>query len=335
MDIGTNSCRLIVAELAAGRDYTHLRQLRITRIGEGLGGGNLHLSRAAMDRTLAALAEYKAMIEGYPVDAVVLLGTQALREADNGREFAAEVKAKIGFDLEIISGRREAFLSYVGAVSGFGGADVFKPLVLDIGAGSTELFWEADAASELLPLSPEGAQREGGGDGSDGSDGGEYGGKALFQGILKGASAPVGGLRLLGKPLDDQGILHALEVGWEYMAVPGGAAESDGADGADKDRPLVAVGGTATTLGAIHLNMKVYDPDALLGLRMSRAQVEDIVRLLESMAPKERLALPGMSPGREDVMPWGLRILLGAMAYCRRDGVTICVRDLLYGALYS
>jgi exopolyphosphatase/guanosine-5'-triphosphate,3'-diphosphate pyrophosphatase len=313
MDIGTNSCRLIVAETDGREDFTHLRQLRVTRIGEGLGGGNLHLSRAAMDRTLAALVEYKAIIESYPVDRVVLLGTQALREADNGHEFAAEVKTKIGFDLEVISGKREAFLSYIGAVSGFRGADVFKPLVLDIGAGSTELFWEDDGAHAPSPAAVRRAS-------------GEDGGKALFQGVLTGASAPIGGLRLLEKPLDDQGILRALEAGWENMAPPNLCNEK---------RPLVAVGGTATTLGAIYLNMDIYDPDALHGLQMSRAQVESIVGLLESMAPQERLALPGISPGREDVMPWGLRILLGAMTYCRRDSVTICDRDLLYGALYD
>ncbi|MCL1805448.1 MAG: hypothetical protein FWG28_05550 [Clostridiales bacterium] len=300
MDIGTNSCRLIVAEVGDDWDVTHLRQMRVTRIGEGLGSGSLHISRAAMDRTLAALLEYKAMIEGFPVDKVVLMGTQALREADNGADFAAEVKERTGFRLEIISSRREACLSYAGAAGGLRGAAMAGPLVLDIGAGSTELFWEESA--------------------------------------VEGVSAPIGALRLLESPLDGQGILAALRAGWGGREAPGSGSAADCAvdrDGGDDKRPLVAVGGTATTLGAIHLDMKVYDPEAMLGLRLSRARVEEVQHMLEGMTPRERLALPGMTPGREDVLPWGLRILLGAMDYCRRDSVVICDRDLLYGALYE
>ena len=307
MDIGTNTCRLIVAEISEGRDMTLLRQIRVTRIGEGLGRGELHISRAAMDRTLAALTEYKTMIAGYPVDRVRLLGTQALREADNGLEFAAEVKKKTGFDLEIISGRQEAYLSYAGAVKGFADSAVIQPLVLDIGAGSTELFRE------------------------EVSDCGER--------RVTGASAPVGCLRLLERSLDDAEILAALSAGWQEVESPRGTGVSgDGEtdpEANEQKSPLVAVGGTATTLGAIHLMMKEYDPEALLGLRMTRSQVEAVLSLLVKLPPEERLALPGMMPGREDVMPWGLRILLCAMTYCRRGSVVICDRDLLYGALYD
>ena len=307
MDIGTNSCRLIVAEIHGDRDITHLRQVRITRIGEGLGQGNLHISRAAMDRTLEALIEYRAMIDAYTVDRVRLLGTQALREADNADEFAAEVKAKTGFDLEIISGRREAYLSYSGAVSGLKGPGLEQPLVLDIGAGSTELFWEDTEIN--------GEKR------------------------VDGASAPIGALRLLEHPLSDEGIREALTTGWHHMAIPPSEPDlsvlSDGAGKGYSNRPLVAVGGTATTLGAIYRKMDVYDPEALLGLRMSRTEVEDVVALLEGLSMPERLALPGMMPGREDVMPWGLRILLGAMSCSGRDSVVICDRDLLYGILYE
>jgi hypothetical protein len=119
------------------------------------------------------------------------------------------------------------------------------------------------------------------------------------------------------------------------VGVTGGAGVAGVASHADSERPLVAVGGTATTLGAIHIKMKVYDPEALLGLRMSRAEVADVVAMLEGLPMQERLALPGMMPGREDVMPWGLRILLGAMDCCGRGSVVICDRDLLYGALYE
>lgn len=321
MDIGTNSCRLIIVELIEGGDFTHERQIRITRIGEGLGRGGLHIGRAAMDRTLAALAEYKTMIAAYPVERVRLLGTQALREADNGREFAAEVKRETGFELEIISGRREAYLSYTGAISGFTDPTLIRPLVLDIGGGSTELILEDVPESKTGRYGDEirvGSELRGG-----------SGSRSIGERPVCGVSAPVGCLRLLEKPLGDQEILAALKEGWDDIAIRGSEAEEY------EKSPLVTVGGTATTMGAIHLKMKDYDPDALLGLRMSRRQVEAEMILLESLSPRERLTLPGMMPGREDVMPWGLRILLAAMTYCRRDAVMICDRDLLYGALFE
>jgi exopolyphosphatase/guanosine-5'-triphosphate,3'-diphosphate pyrophosphatase len=153
-----------------------------------------------MDRTLAALAEYKAILSGYPAGEVWLLGTQALREADNSSDFAAEVKARTGFDLHIINGRQEAWLSYLGAAAGLKDPALAQPLVLDIGAGSTELMW----------LEPGAGTGAGAGIGA--------GTGAANQ--VRAFSAPIGSLRLLEKPLDEGGILAALAAGWQGIEVP-------------------------------------------------------------------------------------------------------------------
>ena len=303
MDIGTNACRLLIAEVGEESDRTLFRMLRIPRIGEGLGRGDLFLSRAAMDRTLTVLAEYRDRIATYPVDSVRLLGTQALREAANGRLFAAEVRDKTGFTLEIISGEQEAYLSYRGALTGLVSIGITRPMVLDIGAGSTELI-VGDS-------------------------------EAVGAGSVRGVSAPVGCLRLLENPMEAREIRAALADGWSGLQAPLAATGYGEAPAEAGVRRLVAVGGTATTLGAIHLQMKDYDPEALLGLSISRAQVEESLALLMRLSSAQRLALPGMMPGREDVMPWGLRILLAAMDICAQDDVVICDRDLLYGALYD
>jgi len=293
MDIGTNSCRLIIAECFDQRDITLAREARVTRVGEGIGRGAVEISPAAMDRTIAALTDYRALIDKYPVESARLLGTQALREAGNSQALADKIKEKTGFELEIISGAEEARLSYMGVTRG---APVFadiSPLVLDIGAGSTEIVYgETSASGEL---------------------------------VIRGESAPVGCLRLLENPMGDRSLLQSLKEGWNHVKMP---------DGAEKDAPLVAVGGTATTFGAIHTGMTSYDPDAMLGLRVDIGRTREILDMLERMSPADRLSLPGMRPGREDVMPWGLRILLAAMRYCGRESVLICDRDLLYGALY-
>jgi len=275
-----------------------------------------------MDRTLEALEEFRALIAGFPVEKTWLLGTQALREAGNSAAFVHEVKARTGFDLEIISGELEAYLSYTGAVMGLKDPGLARPFVLDIGAGSTELFYEEDAEAPSDD-DPHGALH------SDLHSALNNAPNSVTHGIygaLKGGSAPVGSLRLLENPVPAKEIQAMLNTYWGERGSVGDSMNN---------RSLVAVGGTATTLGAIHLRMKEYDPEVLLGLRISRSQVQDVIDLLESLSSAERLALPGMLPGREDVMPWGLRILLEAMAYCGRDEVIICDRDLLYGVMYT
>jgi exopolyphosphatase/guanosine-5'-triphosphate,3'-diphosphate pyrophosphatase len=307
-----------------------------------------------MDRTLAALTDYKAIIDTFPVTRIRLIGTQALREAANAAEFAAEVKTRVGLNLEIISGAEEAYLSYSGAARGLVKPEFAFPLVLDIGAGSTEIMWET-----------------------------ALGANATNDAQVVGASAPIGSLRLLEKPLNEQGILQALATGWGNMriptarnqadswsapeafaSIPPSAASASSASSASLTAsaspapsapssaaaslppeahlpdaggsgPLVGVGGTATIMGAIHLAMREYNPERLLGLRLNRRQVQSVLDQMESLTPAQRLTLPGMVAGREDVMPWGLKILLAAMTYCRRDSVVICDRDLLYGAIHN
>ncbi|MEA4892059.1 MAG: hypothetical protein VB085_05810 [Peptococcaceae bacterium] len=282
MDIGTNTSRLIVVRTEEGRDETVTRDILTTRIGQGLGGGHLKITEEAARRTLEGLKGFRDKMAAYPVERVWLIGTQALREASNREDFRALVRRELGWELLVISGKAEAYLSYTGAAS-----VLVKPgesaLVLDIGGGSTELM--ASAGQNI-----------------------------------SGASAPIGGLRLLEQPLSQPQILSCLQAGWQGLEVP-------------EEGPLIGVGGTATTLGAIALKMKRYDADALAGTRISRRQAAETIKLLEAMTPAERLALPGMMPGREDILPWGLRILLEAMTYCRREELLICDRDLMYGIL--
>lgn len=281
MDIGTNSCRLIIVDTSGGRLETVCRRLTTTRIGQGLGEGGRCLTEEGMQRTLAALEDYRRVMAHYLIDEVFLIGTQALREAENGRDFRNRVREALGWELEIISGEREAYLSYLGAVSAL--PQLKNPVVIDIGGGSTEIM----AAKEMG---------------------------------IQAASAPIGGLRLLEKPRNDPAILQCLVEGWQGFDLPPGSN-------------LVGVGGTATTLGAIYTKMKVYDPEALTGTEMSRQAVQTVLDLLESLSPAQRLQLPGMLPGREDILPWGLHILTVVMDHFRIPSLRICDRDLMYGIL--
>ena len=148
MDIGTNSCRLLIADYDQEAEKLHTlhRALRTTRIGLGMKDGDGYLNLTAMDRTVQALMEYSEVLQHYPIKKVVLLATQALRAARNQKEFKEKIKGRLGWDLEIISGEKEARFSYLGAIQGLAVTGV--PLVIDIGGGSTEFICQVDKGNK-------------------------------------------------------------------------------------------------------------------------------------------------------------------------------------------
>ena len=136
VDIGTNSCRLLIAEKKTDESFDILnRKLEITRLGEGVDQNKI-LKKRAVNRVFKVLKKYKAIIDEFQVDRVRIVGTSALRDVDNSYLLTEKVK-DLGLELEIISGEKEAELNYLGAVSNL--EDNF--LLVDIGGGSTEFIW--------------------------------------------------------------------------------------------------------------------------------------------------------------------------------------------------
>jgi len=136
VDIGTNSCRLLIAEKKTDESFDILnRKLEITRLGEGVDQNKI-LKEKAVNRVFKVLKKYKAIIDEFQVDRVRIVGTSALRDVDNSYLLTEKVK-DLGLELEIISGEKEAELNYLGAVSNL--EDNF--LLVDIGGGSTEFIW--------------------------------------------------------------------------------------------------------------------------------------------------------------------------------------------------
>lgn len=156
VDIGTNSVRLLVAEVSGQQIRELERDLRTTRLGEGADG---RLRAEAMARTVRAVREFAGRMRAAGAARSVLAGTAAVREAANREEFAALVRKETGLNLRVLTGEEEALLSYRGAVRGLSGR-VAGPLVtVDIGGGSTEFAWE-DGEGRLRCLSlPVGAVR--------------------------------------------------------------------------------------------------------------------------------------------------------------------------------
>ncbi|NLJ71803.1 MAG: Ppx/GppA family phosphatase [Syntrophomonadaceae bacterium] len=138
IDIGTNSCRLLIANLT-NHDITPVyRNLITTRLGDNIA--NLQLSPKAMDKTILALDQFKEVMENHLVKTYRAIATSAVREASNQEAFLQLVKDKCNINVEVISGEEEAYLSYLGVRNSL--KLEMSPLVIDLGGGSTEVIYE-------------------------------------------------------------------------------------------------------------------------------------------------------------------------------------------------
>lgn len=136
IDIGTNSCRLLIAQKRKETSFEILeRELRITRLGEDVDFTK-KLKKSAVNRVFEALKEYKEIIDGYQLNKVRVIGTSALRDVKNSDLLSKQIR-DIGLELEIVSGKKEAELNFKGAADNLG--ENF--LLIDIGGGSTEFIW--------------------------------------------------------------------------------------------------------------------------------------------------------------------------------------------------
>lgn len=135
VDIGTNSCRLLVAEQKGGSIAPVLKKLRTTRIGEGVAKQGV-LGEKPMERTLIALREYSGLIKEFQVAQWRVVATAAVRQAANSASFLEQVKEEAGFAVDVISGGEEARLNFTGACQMVASAEA--GVVVDIGGGSTE-----------------------------------------------------------------------------------------------------------------------------------------------------------------------------------------------------
>ena len=133
IDIGTNSVRLMLADIEGGKIKTVLKTLNTVRIGEGMGKSN-SISEAAMKRTILALAAYKKQALEEGAKKLYVFATSAVREAENKQEFIKAVQERCGIAIDVISGEEEAQIGFLGA-AGRGE----KCGIIDIGGGSTEV----------------------------------------------------------------------------------------------------------------------------------------------------------------------------------------------------
>jgi exopolyphosphatase / guanosine-5'-triphosphate,3'-diphosphate pyrophosphatase len=309
IDCGTNSIRILVADVTTGSDGTlslrdvH-REQRVVRLGKGVDATGL-LDPAALERTRVALADYTAVLRRKGAERVRIVATSATRDAHNREDFYGMVRATLGVDAEVISGDEEARLSFAGAVGELDRED--GPFVVaDTGGGSTELV--------IGELTDEGAV------------------------VRAACSVDIGSVRITERCLDSDPpsateIAKARELATSMLDEAFAAVPVEGA------RTWVGVAGTITTLSAYAQQLPAYDPTAV---HLSRLSVDDLHRVADellAMPRAERADHPAIDRGRIDVIGGGALIVdvMGAelRAHAGIEQLVISEHDILDGIARS
>ena len=294
VDLGTNSTRLLVANVLDGRVEELERRTEITRLGERVDSAG-KLSSAAMKRVYETVESYRKLIDKHSADKVVGVATSAVRDAKNGEQFREELAERYGVETRTISGDEEARLSFLGATSDRPrGGDPL--LVIDIGGGSTEFVL-----------------------GTPGSD-------PTFH-VSTGAGSVRQTERHLtdDPPTDDQLSAVAGEVAAIIEAELPREVRREAAAG-------IAVAGTATQLAAVDQRLEEYDPERVHGYRLDRYAVEEILAHLASLPLAERREIVGLHPARAPTIVAGALILAEAMQAFDFDWIETSEADILHGA---
>jgi exopolyphosphatase/guanosine-5'-triphosphate,3'-diphosphate pyrophosphatase len=295
IDVGTNTTRLLVAETTSNFvGYRELdRKLTFTRLGEGVDSDQL-IKPEAMKRTLDAISAYCAEAGELSVGAIKVATTSAVRDAKNRDDFVGAVAKITGVKPEIVKGEREGRLSFDGAVADL---EPGEYLVCDIGGGSTEFFFGStrDKADAPRTISL------------------DIGSVRLTERILK------------SDPPKPEELTH-LEATIDKSLARVDRAIPNAADGS-----FVGVAGTITSLAALQLELKKYDPAKTHHFRLGVKHVEELYSRLMSMPVKERERMPALPPGRADVIVAGTAILLMSMRKWSFDQVIVSEHDILDG----
>lgn len=295
IDCGTNSIRLLIADISSGNFREIYRTMEIVRLGAGVDK-NKSFDPAAIERTLKATAQFSEEIARRGVTAIRFCATSATRDAQNRHLFIDGVREILGVEPEVISGEEEARLSFAGAVSEMHPSDA-PFLVIDIGGGSTEFVLgnsEVKAAKSVNIGCVRMSERH-------------------F------STAPVAPTNIEEAIVDiDKAIAEAAEV------VP-----------LKEARTLIAVAGTATTVAAAALELVEYDRYAIHLSRISAAKTSEVSQRFLAMTRDEIASLGYMHPGRVDVIAAGALVLDRIMKATGAREFVASERDILDGLAWS
>jgi exopolyphosphatase / guanosine-5'-triphosphate,3'-diphosphate pyrophosphatase len=296
VDIGTNSTRLLVADRDGDKLVPVERRTTITRLGQGVNETRT-LRPDAIERTLAALRDYRKVIDDLGVERVRATATSASRDASNRDDFFDPAEQILGVRPELIPGEEEARFEYQGAITGLSEPGPY--LLFDVGGGSTEFI--AGSGPE-----PEGL-----------------------------TSIDIGCVRLTeqflhGDPPTPEELSQAVSVVRDYLSdvnrlVPGAAHA----------KTLVGTAGTVWTLAAIELGVDPSESERIDHFRLTRAAAEEVFRTLATEPIEQRRHNPGLEPGRVDVIVGGAIVVVSVLRHFHFDEMLVSEADILDGLARS
>ena len=293
VDIGTNSTRLLVADVDDGRIAEVDRRSEVTRLGEGVDATG-RLSDEAQARVFGVLDAYAAAIEEHRCDITTGVLTSAVRDAANGEEFRDEVRRRYGVDANVIDGDTEARLTYLGATAERPAGE--GPLVvIDIGGGSTE-YVVGEGAEMTFHVSTQ-------------------------AGVVRQTE------RHLHSDPPRREELAALAD--EVRRI---IAEEVPADVRESVVAAIGVAGTATSCAAIAQELDPYDPARVHGYRLEAGTLELLLARLAELDLDRRRRVTGLDPARAPTIVAGVVILLEAVRAFGLDEVEVSEHDILWGA---
>ncbi len=294
-DIGSNSTRLLIADVEDGRVVEELEHRSIvTRLGAGVDS-NGALSDEGIQRVYETLDEYAAMVERQGAEKRIAVLTSAVRDASNGADFAKSVRERYGFETHVLSGDDEAQLTFLGATSERDPEDRTATLVVDIGGGSTEFVTGAGRAADFHVSTQAGVVRQ--------TE------RHLHH----------------DPPLPDELESLSDEVR-EIVAegVPEGKRSEIGRG--------IGVAGTATQLASIAQGLEPYDPKKVHGYVLAVQKAREILGRLAAVGLEERKKIKGLDPARAPTIVAGVEILLVVLELFGLHEVEVSEHDILRGA---
>jgi exopolyphosphatase / guanosine-5'-triphosphate,3'-diphosphate pyrophosphatase len=292
VDLGTNSTRLLVADVVDGTVEELERRTNVTRLGQGVDASG-RLADEAIERVVGVLSDYRELIDEHGAGHVVAVATSAVRDADNGEEFRALLRERFGIEAKTIPGEEEARLTFLGATSG---RPEEETLVIDIGGGSTEYVIGLPGHDPKFHV-----------------------------------STRMGSVRHSERYLHDdppsEPQLAELRRGAGEIVENEVPAELR-----EQVVHGIAVAGTATSLAAIDQELDPYDPERVHGYELSLAACERMLKMLAALPLAQRRDVVGLNPDRAPTIVAGVAILAESMEAFGLERMEVSEADILHGA---
>jgi exopolyphosphatase/guanosine-5'-triphosphate,3'-diphosphate pyrophosphatase len=292
IDMGTNSTRLVVADVDDGRVQEIERRSTVTRLGRGVDTTQ-QLATEAIDDVANAVGEYIEVYEPLKPGAVSVLATSAVRDAENSGAFIAELRERFAMNARILTGDEESRLTYLGAVADRPAAD--GTMVVDIGGGSTEIVVGSGQEVTFHMSLQVGTVRH-------------------TERHIREDPPTASELEALAE--DVRKLIFAELAAAEFFDIGVG----------------IAVAGTPTSLAAIEQELDPYDPEKVHGYVLTLDGIQRMYAMLSGKSLEERLKVTGLHPGRAPTIVAGVVILIQVMRAFGLQKLEVSEHDILHGA---